>query len=74
MGAQKIALIRLDAIEAFNPTVFAAEKAGIQAQLVADQRQLLDGAFIASLKRNATIKINEEALHERVQFPIEEDF
>ncbi|MDP3889417.1 MAG: peptidylprolyl isomerase [bacterium] len=52
-------VVRLDAIEAFNPEDFATQQADLGEVLEKEQmRQLIEG-FVASLHRNATIETNE---------------
>ncbi len=52
-------LIRLDEIEPFNEEDFTAKKADISRKMGKERAMLWSNGFIASLHRNATIKLNE---------------
>lgn len=55
-------LIKLEHIEPFNKENFESKKAAIKDELSKKRRQELEAGFIASLKKNAKININEKAL------------
>lgn len=55
-------IIRLDAIAPFDNDEFAHEKDKLKKQLQSEYRRLLGAGFVASLSRNATIKVNESLL------------
>jgi len=55
-------LIKLDHIEPFNQESFENKKIALKDELLRKRRQELEAGFIASLKKNAKININEKAL------------
>lgn len=57
-------LIRLDSIEPFNKDKFDQNKRSIEQELMRKGKQDIETGFIASLKKNAKIKINEKAMQQ----------
>lgn len=58
--ADKAYLVRLDQVSAFDEAQFKAGQAAFMPQMLATQKRLVEQAFVASLFKNATIKVNEQ--------------
>lgn len=63
MGNRSGYLVRLDAIEPFNESLFEATKDVLENKLYSDQTKLIIEGFVASLYRNATISMNESIMN-----------
>lgn len=55
-------IVRLETIAPFDDDEFAQEKDKLKKQLQSEYKRLLGAGFVASLSRNATIKVNESLL------------
>ncbi len=60
MGDEKGFMLCLDTIAPFDEKEFKAQKDGLMKQLHQEQRQVTQSAFIASLYKNATIKVDKK--------------
>lgn len=55
-------LVCLETINPFDEKKFEEQKRSIEQELYQEQKRLVEQAFIASLSKNATIKVNEKIL------------
>jgi len=61
-GAEAGLLVCLETIAPFDETKFKEQKEALARELYQEQKGLIEQAFIASLLKNATIKINEKII------------
>ncbi len=61
-SADRVIVIHLDAVAPFNEQQFNAKRGELLGQLFGRQKMLLEKAFIASLYKPATIKINDKLM------------
>lgn len=59
-AADKAYLVRLDQVSAFDEAQFKEHQAEFMPHMISMQKRLLEQAFVASLFKNATIKVNEQ--------------